>query len=135
MNKIVITLSIIALSFSAVSCQSTSSTKEVEQGKKQTIERVDNQKFAALLKSTENAQVIDVRTPQEYAGGYIGDATNINFMGNDFKTKISELDKTKAVFIYCQGGGRSGRALKVFQEMGFETVYELKTGYGNWSGK
>lgn len=135
MNRIVITLAIIALNFSAVSCQSSAENKEVNQGIDQVIERVDNEKFKSLLATTDNAQIIDVRTPEEYAGGFIGNATNINFFDKDFKTKIAEFDKSKPVLLYCQGGGRSGKALKIMKEMDFQVVYELKTGYGNWSGK
>ncbi|MDH5366556.1 MAG: rhodanese-like domain-containing protein [Cyclobacteriaceae bacterium] len=135
MNKIVITLVIIALNFSAVSCQSTTDNQEVAQSSGQIIERVDNKKFESLLASTKDAQIIDVRTPEEYAGGFIGNATNVNFFDKDFKTKVAEFDKSKPVLLYCQGGGRSGKALKILKEMDFQVVYELKTGYGNWSGK
>ena len=36
----------------------------------------------------ENIQLIDVRTPEEVAGGKIDGSTNINVFDEDFKDKI-----------------------------------------------
>lgn len=132
MNKTLLTLAIAITSLGVVSCQNKANDEAKEQTTTNIAERVDNARFSALMTELPDEQLIDVRTPGEYAAGAIGNATNIDFMNSDFAQQIEKLDKTKPVMIYCQSGGRSGKALKQLNEMGFKTVYELKTGYGGW---
>jgi len=132
MNKTLLTLAIAISSLGVVSCQNKANDEAKEQVTTNIAERVDNTRFNALMTELQDEQLIDVRTPDEYNAGAIGNATNINFFDADFKQQIEKLDKTKPVMIYCQSGGRSGKALKQLNEMGFKAVYELKTGYGGW---
>jgi len=89
--------------------------------------------FAHKIKATTNAQIIDVRSPEEFAGQHIENAKNINWNGNDFDGKVSEYDKTKPVFVYCMIGGRSKKAAEKLQELGFKTIYELQGGIMKWN--
>jgi rhodanese-related sulfurtransferase len=82
--------------------------------------------------SSKKVQLIDVRTPEEYNNGYIKNAKNINYNSAEFKKEVEKLDKTKAVYVYCQAGGRSASAAKVLIQMGFTKVFDLKGGYGKW---
>jgi rhodanese-related sulfurtransferase len=84
------------------------------------------------LMAKKGIQLIDVRTPQEFGNGKIGNAKNIDFFGASFKTELSKLDKTKPVLIYCQSGNRSGQAVTMMKSMGFKEVYDLKGGWGAW---
>ncbi len=95
-------------------------------------ERLDVPSFKEKLAATPNAVLIDIRTADECANGMIEGAKAIDFYQDDFDTRLNALDKNQTTFIYCQGGGRSGKALKKMKEMGFKEVYELKTGYGSW---
>jgi rhodanese-related sulfurtransferase len=104
--------------FSCVSQESKSKVLSQEEFKKQIIGK--------------SVQLIDVRTEGEFSKGHIKDAKNINLNGDDFKKKITELDKTKAVYVYCQAGGRSASAAKIMSDMGFVKVYDLSGGYSNW---
>lgn len=79
--------------------------------------------------------IIDIRTPGEYTQGYIEGAININYFDKDFLNKISELDKTKPVFIYCRSGNRTSSASKKIANLGFEKVYDLQGGILNWYKK
>jgi rhodanese-related sulfurtransferase len=98
--------------------------------------RVTLATFKEKLASATDAQVIDVRTPREVAGGTIENAQNINFYDDDFSAQVAGLDREKPVFLYCKKGGRSSQALKIFQGLGFKEVYELEGGYTAWeSGK
>lgn len=84
------------------------------------------------LKQTPGAQLIDVRTPSEYAGGHLQNAINFNWNGDDFGSQIEKLDKNKAVFVYCLSGGRSASAASNMRAAGFKTVYELNGGIMKW---
>ena len=97
-------------------------------------EVVDPDKFKELL-ADEDIQLVDVRTPGEFAEGSIENAVNIDVMAPDFSTKMAELDKSKKTLIYCKSGTRSGRAAQTMKEMGFETIIDLSGGYSAWPFK
>ena len=85
--------------------------------------------------SNNEVQLIDVRTPKEYNDGHIENAKLIDFLTEDFKIKIQELDKEKPIYLYCRSGGRSGKASKVMEEFGFKEIVDLEGGYMAWSKK
>jgi thioredoxin 1 len=88
--------------------------------------------FAEKIKQTPESPIIDVRTPEEYTESHIANSKNINWNGIDFEAQINLLDKSKPVFVYCQGGGRSSEAATKLRTIGFKDVYELKGGLSNW---
>ena len=127
----------LGLSLSAMSCsnnpeQETAPQKN-EQGQTIISKDVDVAEFSKLVNSGEG-QILDVRTPKEWADGTIKNATKMNFFGNDFKEQLVKLDKSKPVYVYCKSGGRSGKAKKEMKKMGFTAVYNLNGGIGAWSG-
>jgi len=89
--------------------------------------------FAEKINKTPNAQIIDVRTPEEFAPQHIGNAQNINWNGDDFVAKAQKLDKTRPVFVYCTVGGRSRKAAEKLDEMGFKEIYNLDGGIMKWN--
>ena len=89
--------------------------------------------FEEKLGATEAAQLVDVRTPGEYAGGTINNAVNIDYNGASFKEQIDALNKEEPIFVFCAKGGRSSAASKVCKELGFKTIYDLDGGYTAWS--
>lgn len=88
--------------------------------------------FAQKIKEQPDAQIIDVRTPEEFAKGHLHSAKNINWNGNDFDRQIEKLDKSKPVFVYCLSGNRSSAAARHMRSKGFEEVYHLKSGIIGW---
>jgi thioredoxin 1 len=94
---------------------------------------LSNDEFEAKLKTETNVQLIDVRTPDEYKGGHLPKAQNINYRAVDFEQQIAKLDKNKPVYVYCLAGGRSKAASDVLQRLGYTQVYDLKGGYLKWS--
>ena len=114
----------VILSFTILSCNGQPSKK---------IESVTPEVFAEKIKATPNAQILDVRTPEEFASEHIDKATNINWLGDDFVTNVEKFDKSKAVFIYCKSGGRSAKASAKLAELGFKTIYELQGGIMKWN--
>lgn len=88
--------------------------------------------FNDKLKQTPNAQLIDVRTSGEFAGGHLENAINYDWNGDNFESQIKELDKQKPVFVYCLSGGRSASAASSMRSAGFKTVYEMNGGMIKW---
>lgn len=95
-------------------------------------ENVDVNRFSELV-TQEGGQILDVRTPEEWEDGTIKGAIKMNFYDGNFKNQLAKLDKTKPVYVYCKSGGRSGKAAKQMEKMGFTTVYNLIGGMGAWN--
>jgi rhodanese-related sulfurtransferase len=88
---------------------------------------------AAKLVEEKKVVVLDVRTADEFKDGHIEGAQNLDFLkSGEFKAQIEKLDKTKTYLVHCQAGGRSGKSLKIFKELGFENVYHMDDGFGGW---
>lgn len=94
---------------------------------------VDASTFQAMIAEKQEAQLLDVRTPEEVGAGMIAGAMHMDFYEGNFKDQLSTLDKSKPVLVYCAAGGRSGKAMDIMQKMGFSEVYNLAGGYRGWS--
>jgi thioredoxin len=111
------------LSFLFISCQGQTS---------KAIQTVDAKSFAEKLKTNENPQLLDVRTPEEFSSGHIADAKNVNWNDDDFVAKAKTYDKSKPIFVYCKVGGRSSQAADKLAELGFKEIYNLDGGFMKW---
>jgi phage shock protein E len=76
---------------------------------------------------------IDVRTPAEFAEGYIEGARLIDFQSGNFENEIATLDKNATYAVYCRSGNRSGQAVKVMQDAGFTNVFNMNGGVIEWA--
>ena len=76
--------------------------------------------------------VLDLRTPEEFAEGTIAGAKNLNWEDKLFKENAEKLPKYMPVFLFCQGGYRSGEAAQWFLKQNFSSVIILENGYDAW---
>ena len=88
--------------------------------------------FETKLAQNPTAQLIDVRTPPEFAKGHLPKAQNIDFRAETFEAGLAKLDPTKPVFVYCLAGSRSEGVVKVLLQKGFKTIYDLQGGIIKW---
>lgn len=63
--------------------------------------------------------ILDVRTPEEIAEGYIQGAVFVDFRADDFSEKVQELDKAADYVVHCRSGQRSEKAIAIMTELGF----------------
>ncbi len=91
--------------------------------------------FKQKLSQTPDAILVDVRTPAEWSGGVLENAQQMNYQDADFEQRITALDKSKPVFVYCKLGGRSGRVTSILEEAGFQQVYDLDGGIVAWQNQ
>ncbi|MBK8290211.1 MAG: rhodanese-like domain-containing protein [Flammeovirgaceae bacterium] len=96
------------------------------------MKKLDPQNFENKLQSVNNPLLVDVRTQGEYNQGHLSNAMLIDYNSSEFKSRLSKLDKTKAVFVYCAVGGRSNAAVNVLTGMGFKEIYDLQGGISAW---
>jgi rhodanese-related sulfurtransferase len=87
-----------------------------------------------LLINREDAQVIDVREPDEYVGGHLPESRNIP--AARLEERIGEIDKFKdtPLILICQTGARSGGACPRLAKLGFTKVHSLEGGINAWRG-
>lgn len=79
-----------------------------------------------------SVQLLDVRTPEEYAEGHINGATNINVQSDNFREMaVRELSKDSTVLVYCRSGRRSLTAAEILIKLGYKVV-NLKGGIIDW---
>lgn len=115
---------ILFISFTILSCNGQSSKN---------IETIAPEAFAKKINETPKAQILDVRTPEEFASEHIDNAVNVNWLGDNFVSGAEKFDKSKPVFVYCKSGGRSAKAAAKLAELGFKNIYELEGGMMKWN--
>ncbi|GHD76509.1 rhodanese-related sulfurtransferase [Salinibacterium amurskyense] len=69
--------------------------------------------------------LIDVRTPAEYDAGHLDGATLLDLNGGDFAAALPTLDPEAEYAVYCKSGNRSGQAVAMMEDAGFENVIDL----------
>jgi len=100
----------------------------------QSSQNIKNLSAAEFKKAIDSGKylLIDVRTPNEFAQGYIRGALNINLQDADFVTKIKALTtKNKALAVYCRSGRRSKAALSAIATQNVQFI-ELNDGVIGW---
>jgi phage shock protein E len=75
--------------------------------------------YKALVQS--GAQVIDVRSADEFRSGHIRKAINIPLP--QLHKHFNSIDQQKPVIVYCASGNRSAAAKQLLQANGFTSVY------------
>lgn len=80
----------------------------------------------------KGAQLLDVRTKEEWDEGHLEGATRVNVTEDGFLAKAKAvLDPKKEVVVYCRSGGRSATAAKQLRAAGF-TVHDMAGGIDAW---
>ena len=89
---------------------------------------------ATQLINREDAQILDVREPAEYAAGHLPEAKNIP--AGKLIERIGELDrfKDKPIIVCCASGMRSNKACGELKKQGFEKLFNLSGGVDAWVG-
>ncbi len=88
---------------------------------------------ATQLLNQGKVTIVDVRTPEEFAGGHLRQSKNIPLP--DLGARIGELDKARAVLVVCASGPRAARAAAQLRRAGFGDVHVLAGGFGEWQSQ
>ena len=78
---------------------------------------------ARVLVQRHGAQLVDVRTAAEHAGGSL--PGSLNLQHDRVHTGVEKLDRSKPVIVYCASGARSAHAKSVLESLGFNHVHNL----------
>jgi rhodanese-related sulfurtransferase len=94
-------------------------------------DRLDAPAFQARMKEA-GAQLVDVRTADEFVKGHITGALNNDWLEDGFLDRAKTLDKSKPVLLYCAVGGRSEEAMTAMKKAGYTDVVDLANGFNGW---
>src|ERR1051326_9484262 len=75
--------------------------------------------------------LLDVREPFELDICKLDYSQHIPM--KEIPTRVSELDKSKEIVVYCRSGGRSLQVCNFFAQQGFDNVHNLKGGILAWA--
>ena len=79
-----------------------------------------------------SAIILDVRTADEYSGGHIPNAINIDLSSPNFPDEAeSRLPKYRTIAVYCKNGVRSQMAATLLANRGYNIIY-LHGGISEW---
>lgn len=70
----------------------------------------------------EDAVILDVRTPEEYAAGHLEGAVLLDFNGGQFAAELPNLDPDAEYVVYCRSGNRAGQAVALMEKAGIENA-------------
>jgi rhodanese-related sulfurtransferase len=87
---------------------------------------------AAVQMINADGQVIDIRSPDEFAKGHIAGARNLTPDQMDGNKDRLEALKGKQLIIACQNGIQCGRVVADLRRKGYADVYALKGGIAAW---
>ncbi|MDX1411857.1 MAG: rhodanese-like domain-containing protein [Nitrospirales bacterium] len=92
---------------------------------------------AGMEKSAQPSQkgfiLVDVRTPEEHAGGFIpGTDFNIDFREMQFRHLELHANLDEHIVVYCQSGHRSSIAAETLTDLGYNFVYNVAGSMNAW---
>lgn len=70
------------------------------------------------------AQLIDVRTPEEYAGGHFENAI-LHSLQDIESGKMPDVAKDTKIYVYCRSGNRSSQAKVLLEKAGYTNIIDL----------
>ncbi|MBI3925063.1 MAG: MBL fold metallo-hydrolase [Armatimonadetes bacterium] len=98
-------------------------------GRLQRVRQVEAEELESRLKNGE-VVIVDVRGQAEWEAGHIAGARHA-FLGA-LQSQLDELPRDRPLVTQCQSGQRSAIAASVLLQHGFDKVWNLAGGYGEW---
>lgn len=96
------------------------------------LQNLDPDAFAKMAAETPHVEILDVRTPGEFAQGTLFNARNMDYLGPDFWTQFEQLDASRSILVFCRTGRRSVRVCTLLKNAGFQKVFNLDGGLLAW---
>lgn len=87
---------------------------------------------AVLMINREKANVVDLRSAEEFAAGHLIGARHVAMenISSDLTKTVS--DKKRPLILVCASGFRSQKAQRIAQQLGYENVHSLGGGLRIW---
>ena len=123
---------LLALAASGCSSNDTTSTDGTGAAATATYETVDVQTAYDALSSDADAQLVDVREPDEWAETGVAPGAVLIPLGEVESRAPTELAKDQPVYVICRTGNRSQTASEILVGLGYTQVYNVDGGITAW---
>ncbi|HEX2772693.1 MAG TPA: rhodanese-like domain-containing protein [Micromonosporaceae bacterium] len=80
---------------------------------------------------SDDAYLLDVREPDEYAAGHAPGARHVPMM--EIPARLADVPTDGDVVVVCRSGGRSGQVVSYLQANGWDNVRNLAGGMQDWA--
>jgi glyoxylase-like metal-dependent hydrolase (beta-lactamase superfamily II)/rhodanese-related sulfurtransferase len=97
-----------------------------------TVPQISVDELNALLRDSDDLQVVDVRRPPEYASGHVPRAIHAPLSTLAATIQTPSLDPAKPTAVICAGGFRSSAATSILQQNGFTNLLNITGGTTAW---
>ena len=87
---------------------------------------------AVLMINREKANVVDVRSAEEFAAGHLIGARHVAMENISADLAQTVTDKKRPLILVCASGMRSQKAQRIAQQLGYENVHSLGGGLKIW---
>jgi rhodanese-related sulfurtransferase len=109
--------------------------KEMIAKAKAAIKTVSAEDVKAAIDKKEKAVFLDVRDPQEYAGGHLPGAINVSRGTLEFNIWSKVSDQNAKIYVYCKTAGRSALATKTLNDLGYKNAVLMDAQFEDWIKK
>jgi rhodanese-related sulfurtransferase len=123
---------VLALAVAGCSSQDTTSPEETGAATGATWETVDVQTAYDALSSNADAQIVDVREPEEWAETGVPEGAALIPLGDLEAQAAGGLQSDKPVYVICRSGNRSQTGSDILVGLGFSEVYNVDGGITAW---
>jgi rhodanese-related sulfurtransferase len=79
----------------------------------------------------DDAYLLDVREPDEWAAGHAPGAHHVPMM--EIPARMAEIPDDRDVVVVCRSGGRSGQVVSYLTGNGWDNVRNLDGGMQSWA--
>ncbi len=93
---------------------------------RQEVATITCERLQSRLKNGDALQLVDVRTPAEFAEAHLPQARLIPL--DELRSRLSELDARKETVVYCRIGFRGYLAARILRQHGFQNVLNVTGG-------
>ena len=97
------------------------------------MKKEDIGKGVREYRAQRKAMLVDVREKKEYANGHIDGSRNIPLSQIE-KTTSAIHDKDMPIYVYCQSGSRSRKAVGELKKLGYTNVKNIG-GLDDYNGR
>jgi len=102
---------------------------------KAAIKVVSAEDVKAAIDKKEKAVFLDVRDPNEFAGGHLPEAINVSRGTLEFNIWGKIPDQNAKVYVYCKTTGRSALATKALNDLGYKNAVLMGAQFEDWIKK
>jgi rhodanese-related sulfurtransferase len=88
--------------------------------------------LSAILGAGNNHQLLDVRTPPEYAGAHVPGARLIPLNELKVEAFLAQHKPGRPIYVLCQAGARASKAIEQFERAGCDDCVLVEGGTQAW---